>query len=331
MSRGSPSSQRGVALVVALLIVALATTAAVSMASRQHLDIRRTGNTLNAGQAYLYIQGMEGWAGQILRRDREDNEVDHLGEEWATLLPPIPIEGGQLAGAVTDMQGRFNLNQLAVPLGAVGTDGKIDPKQAERATLARERFERLLAALGLDPALTWNVVDWLDGNQEVDHPPHGGEDGVYLSLEVPYRTADRQMVSPSELRLVAGFTPEVYAKLQPYVTALPFEAGLNVNTISAEQPELFMAIAEGLTLQDAEALIAARGEEGFASVDEFKQGDVLANRGDKVSAEGLATASRYFMVSSSVLLGTGSLAMNSVLERDDRGATRVVFRAQAAF
>lgn len=328
MKRGAAQTQRGVALIMALLIVALATTAAVSMVSRQQLDIRRTGNTLNAGQAYQYVVGMEGWAGQILRRDREDNEVDHLGEEWATVLPPIPIDGGQLAGAITDLQGRFNLNRLAPPRAGVGNS--VDPKAVEQSQLALERFQRLLRALGLDPALATAVVDWLDPDIEPSFP-NGGEDGVYLNMEVPYRTANRPMASVTELRLVAGITPEIYAKLEPYVTALPSNAGLNVNTIPADRPELFMAIAEGLTKQGAEALIAARGDEGFSSVDGLLREDALAGLGDKVKKEGLATATRYFMVSSSVLVGSGSLAMNSVLERDDRGATRVVFRAQETF
>ena len=45
--------QRGVALITALLVVALATVAAVAMATRQQLDIRRTGNLLHGEQAYL--------------------------------------------------------------------------------------------------------------------------------------------------------------------------------------------------------------------------------------------------------------------------------------
>jgi len=49
---------RGVALLTVLLVVALATTTAVAMASRQQLDIRRTENTLYQGQALMYLYGV---------------------------------------------------------------------------------------------------------------------------------------------------------------------------------------------------------------------------------------------------------------------------------
>ena len=45
--------QRGVALLTVMLVVALATTTAVAMASRQQVDIRRTENTLYQGQALM--------------------------------------------------------------------------------------------------------------------------------------------------------------------------------------------------------------------------------------------------------------------------------------
>lgn len=54
--------QTGVALITAMLVVALASVAAVAMTSRQQLDIRRTGNILHADQAYLYALGGELWA-----------------------------------------------------------------------------------------------------------------------------------------------------------------------------------------------------------------------------------------------------------------------------
>ena len=53
---------RGVALMTVLLVVVLATTAAVAMASRQQLDIRRTENTLYQGQGLMYLYGVESWS-----------------------------------------------------------------------------------------------------------------------------------------------------------------------------------------------------------------------------------------------------------------------------
>ena len=63
-----PRGQRGVALVTALLVVSLATVAAVAMAMRQQIDVRRTANLLHGEQAYAYAVAAESWARVILRR-----------------------------------------------------------------------------------------------------------------------------------------------------------------------------------------------------------------------------------------------------------------------
>ena len=54
--------QQGVALVTALLVVALATVAAVAMATRLHVDVRRTANLVHGEQSYAYALAAESWA-----------------------------------------------------------------------------------------------------------------------------------------------------------------------------------------------------------------------------------------------------------------------------
>ena len=110
-------AQRGVALVTALLVVALATVAAVAMASRQQLDVRRTANLLQGDQAYVYAQAVEDWARVVLKRDAKDNQIDKLDDDWAQRLSPIVVPGGQVDGFIIDLQGRFNLNNLVKPDG----------------------------------------------------------------------------------------------------------------------------------------------------------------------------------------------------------------------
>lgn len=311
--------QRGVALVTAILVVALATTAAVAMVVGQQIDIRRAGNVLDAEQAYLYVAGLEDWAGQVLRRDRSDGETDHPGEDWATVLPPIPVEGGQLTGGLEDAQGRFNLNNL------VGPDGK--PVAVEV-----ERLGRLLAVLGLAPGLASAVVDWIDADLEPSGTM-GAEDDVYLGRNPPYRTANRPMGSASELRLVAGFMEAVgdegrtvYDVVAPYVVALPQRTALNVNTAPAP---LLAALADGLTLADGEGLAGARDEEGYDSVQSFldEQQDTLFGR-TGLDASGLAVASSYFLAHGEVLLGRAVVRMHSTLWRRPDGQCETVRRSQ---
>ena len=119
------SRQRGVALVTALLVVSLATVAAVAMAARFQVDMRRTGNLLNGEQAYAYAVAAESWAYVILRRDRNESKHDSLDEDWSTSQRPSPVEGGFGNGHVEDLQGPFNEIHL------VSTGGQFDPVQLD--------------------------------------------------------------------------------------------------------------------------------------------------------------------------------------------------------
>jgi general secretion pathway protein K len=297
-----------VALLTAMLVVALATTAAVAMVSRQQFDIRRTSNLLQAEQAYLYVLGVDDWAAQILRRDRKDNAIDHANEEWATILPPIPVDGGQVGGAIEDRQGCFNLNDL------------VNGGVADSAAI--ERFRRLLSALSLDTDLAMVAADWLDADIDATFPG-GAEDDNYLQRERPYRTANAGFVSVSELRLLEGVDKEVYTELSPHVCVLPTRVAINVNTATAQ---VLMSLANGISEADAEVLIEGRGDEGYADADAFLKEKAIAGR--KVPKDLLGVQSNYFVVTSQVMFGRITVSYQSMIQRSDTGETRILMRAQ---
>lgn len=66
--------------------------------------------------------------------------------------------------------------------------------------------------------------------------------------------------------LITDLDLESYQKLEPYITCLPASAQLNVNTASAM---VLASLDSEFSLADAQQVVAARGEEGFASVDDF--------------------------------------------------------------
>ena len=223
------AKQGGVALITALLVIALVTSAAVAMASRQQLDIRRTANTLQRDQAYVYAMGAEIMARAVLAKD--DPQKDHKKENWGQSGVSIPFEGGLLTGTLEDIQGRFNLNNVV-------KNNAVNPPDVER-------LKRLLAILkGNSPSdgevwknaepgdLANAVLDWIDADDNVS--PSGAEDGDYLQTERPYRAANAPMAATSELLLVRGFTAAIYREVAPYVTALAEYTKINVNTAKLE-------------------------------------------------------------------------------------------------
>ena len=117
--------QRGVAILTAMLVVALGTMIAVNLMWSASLDLRRTTSALAADQGWMYLLGAEAWAGDTLRQDQVDSiESDHLGESWAIELPPMPVDGGAIAGRLEDLQGRLRevLGQAEVDLDELGVN-----------------------------------------------------------------------------------------------------------------------------------------------------------------------------------------------------------------
>lgn len=304
------SCQTGIALITVLLIVAIATMLAVAMTSRQQLDIFRTTNLIHHDQAYLYALGGESWAKWMLWREAQDSQIDHLHELWATPLPPLPIEGGTLQGQLEDLQGRFNLNNLVL-------DGKVNPDEVIR-------FQRLLKALDLPPALAQIVVDWIDQDEE-PQIPDGAEDNIYLLQTPPYRAANTLFRSPSEVRLLATVDQEIYQKLLPHICTLPTRTPINVNT--ATLPVL-MTLADGLTADEVNQLLADREQKPFQTIQEVITHQALA--GYKVETDAMAVSSEYFLLTVHVQIDRAKARLSTVLHRD-RNRVEIVMRSQGDY
>lgn len=288
------TKQKGIALITAMLVVSLAAVAAVAMSSQQQISFHRAENVLYHEQAYMYLLGAEDWAIQVLARDLKDNSTDSKDDDWATLLPPIAIDGGTIAGQIEDIQGRFNINNLA-------TGGNTSPDA--------QRFIRLLSSQGHPTTLVNAVIDWLDADQNVTFP-EGAEDGEYLQNEQPYRAANRLMSSVTELLQVKGFTYDIYESIAPGLVALPVRTDINVNTANAVT---LQAIVPNLSSADAEKLIQDRDNTPFDTVNDFLNYPSVS--GNKVAPAGLTVSSQFFVVTAHVQIGRARVNNKSLVRR----------------
>ena len=295
-----PNRERGVALITAVLVVAIVAVIATSMMSRQNFDTRRTANIIHRDQAISYALGAEHWAGVELSKDAKANKYDHLRENWAYELPPLPIDGGYLTGKLQDLHGRFNINSV------------LDPIQAER-------FVRLCQAINVDPAFIPALQDWIDGDTEPRD--NGAEDESYTLMDPPYRTANRFLADTSELLLVQGVSVEDYNILTFYISALPGRSGINVNTASLP---LLQSLTHDVTLPDVERIIGLRTVKPYQDIDSFVEDKAFAGR--EISDEYLIVSSQYFLLTVDVMLGDAPLTLQSVLRRTTDGRITVIQR-----
>jgi len=303
-TRATGGRQHGVALITAMLIVALATMLTGAAVWNFHLNQRRTEALIYTDLEMNYALGAEAWAGRILIEDAEDGNVDHPGEVWATNLPPLPIEGGSVDGALIDLQGRFNLNNL------VDADGNTDPQ-------AVEQMRRLLIALELDPRWAGIMADWIDRNIDPNFPD-GAEDSVYLGEVPPYRAPNTLITSVSEMLALPEMDLNTYRTLLPNICALPSGTAINVNTATIP---VLMSLSDNLAASDAAVIAENRPDDGYQTVTEV--GDILPA---DVTAP-LTVGSRYFRLGVRVNIGSTELTMYSLLEREGPGSVRTLLRS----
>jgi len=312
--RSRPQQQHGVALIIVLLIVAIATTSAIAMLSRQQLDLRRAENSIYYGQARLYAMGVEHLAMQILVDDRKKNKTDNLDEDWANPngLNYEASEGVKMSGYLQDLQGRYNINAL---------------RQKDKKVLkaAEDQFKRLLKVLQLAPELSGAVVDWLDADQNV-HFPAGAEDNYYLGLPQPYRTGGQPMVSTSELMLIKGMTRKDFEILKPFVTVLPKLSPLNINTAPAE---VLASLANGLPLDQMQTLVKNRDKKPYREVQDMLSDRIFA--GKQIDQKSLGVASKYFILHAQTRIGHVTHHHTVVFERNDKAKVHTLLRMEGEF
>lgn len=296
--------QRGAALLTAVLIAALAAVLMVALTENYQLQFRRTSALVVSEVAMQYALGAESWAHDILRQDRTDTNFDNRLEAWATALPPLPIENGAIEGALEDLHGRFNLNNLA--------DGERGVNESAVA-----QFQRLLLALELDPALAVAAADWIDTNQEETFPD-GAEDDFYTGQEPAYRTANLAITNPSELLAIGTFDVSAWRALRPYVTALPPGTQINPNTAL---PVVLQSLSENVSPSDAQGFFEQAGITPYEDTADATQQLALDEGGELLTVN-----SNYFRLVVRVTVGATLFTMYSLLERDNQGLVWTRFR-----
>ncbi len=299
--------QRGVALITAIVLVAIATVLAVHIGTRAALDLRRTAGLIALDQGWHVALGAEAWAAEVLKDD--DLATDHLAESWAQPLPPLPVDGGEVRGALEDMQGRFNLNNLI-------TSDRIANQTAI------EQFERLLLLIGAQPRWANIMADWIDEGT-VQQYPEGAEDGTYLSQNPPYRAANVLVTTTTEMMALPGMTRDEFDRIRPYVAALPVGAKINLCTAKAQ---VLAALVDGGTDFGESELLASNRRDGCFPTRADLQATLDTATWQALN-ESVSETSDWFRAVTAVRIGTSELTLYSLIERNGTTGIRTVLRS----
>jgi general secretion pathway protein K len=312
----SADSQRGAALLLAMVILTLVVTLSAGMVWQQTRAVQVESAERARAQSAWILNGALDWARLILSEDQRagrerGQEYDALDEPWATPLAEARlstflavdrdnnVDSGPeafLSGAIVDAQSRWNLRNL------VGADGQ--PVLVELGALAR-----LVRLAGLPDDTTARITEAVSGAWGA--PGDSGADPVLA----PTRLEDLAW---------AGIDPALLARLSPWVDLLPVRTPVNANTASREA---LVAAIDGLDLGGAERLVQARQRRPFHTLDEVRE---LLGPDTVLEPTRVSVVSRHFEIMGRLRLEDRVLEERSLVQRrpDNRGARVVVLRRQ---
>ncbi len=304
MKTPATSSERGVALLTALLATALLTVIVMQFTFRTQVEARRTAQWINAKRAGLLAESGLLFASELLSLDGfgayatapDLRKIDHLGELWAASEIPIPVEEDvSLTFRIQDDSGLYDLNRLR-----------------SRRLEERERAERLFRSVEVDTALIGSIIDWIDDDSTTFPVPEGAENSYYLGLPQPHAARNGYLRTFAELALIRGVEPSDLVRLRTVASVTPSKTkSINVNTAP---PEVLSAMIQ--QLRDPVVLnrfLARRDTAPFKKLEEV--GEIEGLEGvelDKIAD----VKSEYFRVRSTAGAGGAYRSVEALLHRE---------------
>lgn len=272
MKRPIPHSERGAALLAVLILVAI--TGAIAAASLEKLRLSRmvATNVVAIDQARQFAVGAE-QLGMLIVNDlvTQDRTKTTLAGNWNGGIRRVPMPGGGTVEArLRDGGNCFNLNSVVA--------GEAD--NLVRRGSGVDQFVALMVLRAIPEPdarrIAEAAADWADTDTMTG--PGGAEDAAYAAGPQPFRTANALFADVSELRVMPGMSAVHFARIRPWLCALPVAelSPINVNTLLPGQALLLSALTQGrLSEEAARRVLAMRPAAGWSNNVEFWRTDML--------------------------------------------------------
>jgi len=261
-------NQRGMALLLVLVVVALLSSMLIEFSFSSLVDLRATETFRDRTKAYYLARGGVEAAREILKEDK--NDFDHPSEFWGDELVNIPAGDGDVSIRMTDLSGLFNINSVA------DTRGNPLPGYHRFKALCEE-------LLGIDGVQAQELADslvyWYNADKALTTP----DDIYYAGLEPPYSRRGGKLLSLDELQMIKGFSGAFYERLQPYLRVVGADS-INVNTAPAVVLYAWQySAAEGnvsivLDQVDIEAIVQYRQQTPYRKLQDVSLAEGIGDR-----------------------------------------------------
>ena len=314
--RASSPGERGAALLTVLMLVAVIAVLAGTALERLRLSTRLAGNAASGEQARSYAEAAETLATTRITSllAPNPNQVSLVGG-WSGRPFGLPLPGGGDRDRARRRWRQLLQSQFAGHRRSQHRERLCDPSGYGGAIRPIAAQARRAGPIGATDRR--RAADWIDTDQ--DQQSGGAEDQTYLARATPYRTSGTLMSDPSELRAVDGMTPEIYARLRPWVCTLPMAAPsrINVNTLLPEQaPLAAMLFPDTVGAPAIQAALVRRPPQGYASVTTFLNG--ISSSGAAIPMDNatsqLAITTKFFALTIDVSFGGAQLQEHALVD-----------------
>ncbi|MFM6852726.1 MAG: type II secretion system minor pseudopilin GspK [Sphingopyxis sp.] len=322
----------GAALLTVLLLVALMAVVSATAVQRLTLSTRVAASAAAIQQAQFYQLAVET---ALVRQLSNTADAPRAAlARGGTQAGRMALPGGAWVDYQLDDGGNcFNINSLVAPPGAANPSGENLATQAQ--------FRALLTAIGVTPAAVEPIVsgatDWIDADS--NPRANGRESATGPGGGAPIIAPNRPVTDASEIMAMGAITPPDWAKMLPWLCALPTHAPspININTLRPEQaPLLQMLTAQpGLGATDATAIlpigqaraaIAARPAGGYRTAATIWAAPAMAGYAPPAqAADQLVVAPQWIKLQSDIRVGDVTLSADALIDVNAIGA-RVVRR-----
>ncbi|MCC7201513.1 MAG: type II secretion system minor pseudopilin GspK [Nitrospirae bacterium] len=309
-------NNKGIALVITLLVLTLLIVLILEFSSGMRIEARAAANFRDDIKAYYLAKSGVTFAIAVLEEDLKENpNVDNLNETWAQKLPPIPLGDGFVSVEIEDESSKINVNKLA----------------GDSGDKWHELMNNFLDRLELKEDITEAISDWIDANNN-DRPGGGAESSYYESLEDPYEAKNNLPDSLQELRLIKDADNEAFDKMKNFVTVVPSDGKINVNTAKKEVLRSVFALSHLLSDSTVDDVINSRMENPFEDVNDLGFG---TNGRGLMSDEALGHIRQFITLKSSFfsITSTGEVnnirkKINAIVKRDNKKTDIIYWRVE---
>lgn len=312
----SPRNQKGVALIMVLLILVVVTVALTQMQAASRQDLERIEARYLQQQGWGYLLGAETLARQVLT----DGRIREQPRWWATIRgEPVtyPVDEGALRLQVKDLRTCYNLNHLT---SITSQEASIQVREllpwrlyinAAQENPAIQKNQSWTADLDLNQFLDL-ARDWIDKDNEA--LPDGAETGQYLLADPPRIAANQPFADVSEVNWLSSENRQRFRQLPESLCVLPdTRLRLNINTLAEQDLPLLWALFEGqVQLASLKRWWNARPDIGYTDLDSFWEDLGAANLPNDASWKqkvggSLMFVSDFYRVTISMLLNDVTL------------------------